>query len=70
MRFPRPQLARPSGGVAAAKPSHRGLWLFVLLILAILLGFGFVRFFLTTPPSDASLRSPGAAGGPGLCRNV
>ena len=64
MRFPRPQLPRASGGVAATRPSHRGLWLFVLLILAILLGFGFVRFFLTTPPSDASLRSARTGGRP------
>ena len=58
--FPRSHLARPSGGVAAAKPSYRGLWLFALLILAILLGFAFVRFFLTTPPTDSSRWFPDA----------
>ncbi len=44
----RPRLARPSGGVAAAPPSRRGLWLFALLVLAVLTGFVLVRFFLTT----------------------
>jgi serine/threonine protein kinase len=70
MHLPRAHLARPSGGVAAAKPSHRGLWLAALVILAILLGFGFVRFFLTTPPNSNSSRSPAAAGSRDLCRNV
>ena len=45
--FARFQLHRASGGVAAIKRSHRGAWLFALVVLAVLLGFGFVRFFLT-----------------------
>ena len=48
--FPRFHVPRPSGGVAAAPRSHRGFWLVALLVLAVLLGFAFVRFFLITPP--------------------
>jgi serine/threonine-protein kinase len=48
--FPRFHVPRPSGGVAAAPRSYRGFWLFALLVLAILLGFALVRFFLITPP--------------------
>jgi eukaryotic-like serine/threonine-protein kinase len=40
-------LRRPGGGVAAIKRSHRRLWLSLFLVLAILLGFSIVRFFLT-----------------------
>ena len=43
--FPRFHLSRPSGGVAAIKRSRRGVWLLILLVLAVLLGFAFVRFF-------------------------
>jgi serine/threonine-protein kinase len=52
--FPRFHLARPSGGVAAIKRSRRRMWLFVLLVLAIVLGFVFVRFFIgpADPRSD------------------
>jgi serine/threonine protein kinase len=39
-------LSRRGGGVAAIKRSRRSLWIAVLLVLAILLGFGFVRIFL------------------------
>jgi serine/threonine protein kinase len=42
-----------SGGVAAARPSYRSYWIAGLLALAILLGFVFVRFFLTArDPGD------------------
>ncbi len=43
--FPRFRLSRPSGGVAAIKRSRRRVWLVVLLVLAVLLGFSLVRFF-------------------------
>jgi eukaryotic-like serine/threonine-protein kinase len=43
-------LHRPAGGVAAMKRSYRGVWLFGLLAAAILLGFAFVRFFLSADP--------------------
>jgi len=46
---------RPAGGVAAARRSYRGLWLFGLLVLAILLGFGFVRFFMSAEPPGNGL---------------
>ena len=39
-------LSRRAGGVAAIKRSRRGVWLLVLLVLAVLLGFAFVRFFV------------------------
>jgi hypothetical protein len=34
------------GGVAALPRSRRGFWLLVLVVLAALAGFAFVRFFL------------------------
>ena len=65
--FPRFPFYRPSGGVAAVKRSYRGLWLFALLVLAILLGYGVVRiFFIADSPASGrpgSLRAaPPAAG--------
>ena len=48
-----------SGGVAAAKPSYRGYWIAALLILAVVLGFAFVRFFLTAREPSSS--HPGAS---------
>jgi len=42
--FLRFHLSRRTGGVAAIKRSRRGVWLFVLLVLAVLLGFAIVRF--------------------------
>ncbi|HEX7506523.1 MAG TPA: serine/threonine-protein kinase [Polyangia bacterium] len=44
--FLRFHLARRTGGVAAIRRSRRGIWLLVLLALAVLLGFVFVRFFV------------------------
>jgi serine/threonine-protein kinase len=44
--FPPVPPQKPSGGVAAIKRSRRALWLLVLLVIAILLGFTFVRFVL------------------------
>jgi eukaryotic-like serine/threonine-protein kinase len=44
--FPGMQLARRMGGVAALPRSRRGFWLVVLVVLAALAGFAFVRFFL------------------------
>lgn len=44
--FPGVQLARRMGGVAALPRSRRGFWLLVLVVLAALAGFAFVRFFL------------------------
>jgi serine/threonine-protein kinase len=54
--FPAAYLARRMGGVAAFRRSRRGLWLLILVLLAALVGFGFVRFFLR----PASLH-PGSA---------
>jgi serine/threonine-protein kinase len=56
--FPGTPLSGRSGGVAAFKRSRRGLWIAVLLVLAILLGFGFVRFFLRPESQGRSLRAP------------
>jgi len=44
--FLRFHLSRRTGGVAAIRRSRRSLWLLVLFVLAVLLGFVFVRFFL------------------------
>jgi serine/threonine protein kinase len=65
-RFPAAYLMRPMGGVAAVRRSRRGLWLLALLVLAALLGFSFVRFFLRpTPPGQGSapVAPVGALGG-------
>jgi serine/threonine protein kinase len=67
LRFPPAHLMRPTGGVAASRRSRRGLWLLVLVALAVLLGFGFVRFFLqpSPPPRGATPAGPvGTPGGP------
>jgi len=63
-----PALARPSfayahgrmGGVAAFRRSHRSLWIAALLVLAVLLGFGFVRLFFGTPAKESRLDVAGA----------
>jgi eukaryotic-like serine/threonine-protein kinase len=55
--FPAAYLWRPMGGVAALRRSRRGLWLLALVLLAALLGFGFVRFFLR-PASPEKGTSP------------
>jgi len=44
--FLRFHLSRRTGGVAAIKRSRRGMWLLALVVLAVLLGFVFVRFFI------------------------
>jgi serine/threonine protein kinase len=65
-RFPAAYLMRPAGGVAALRRSRRGLWLLALLVLAALLGFFFVRFFLrpTAPRQGTAPVAPvGALGG-------
>ena len=49
--FLRFHLSRRAGGVAAIKRSRRGLWLFVLVVLAVLLGFAIVRFVVG--PTDS-----------------
>jgi serine/threonine protein kinase len=67
--FPRLQLYRPSGGVAAIKRSYRGLWLFALLVLAVLLGFGIVRFFFSADP-PASGRNGQVSAGALACHPV
>jgi serine/threonine-protein kinase len=56
--FPRLHLSRPSGGVAAIKRSRRGLWLLVLLVLAVLFGFVFVRFFVQPVNPHSDRRDP------------
>jgi serine/threonine protein kinase len=45
-RFGLSPSARPVGGVAASRRSRRGLWLALLVLLAILVGFLFVRFVI------------------------
>jgi serine/threonine-protein kinase len=59
--FLRFHLSRRAGGVAAIKRSRRGVWLLVLLVLAVLLGFAFVRFFLGPTVPTASGRGPASA---------
>jgi serine/threonine-protein kinase len=58
--FPRFHLSRPRGGVAAIKRSRRGVWLFILLVLAVLLGFAVVRLFFgsVNPRSDRPIVEP------------
>jgi serine/threonine protein kinase len=55
--FPPIPPQKPGGGVAAIKRSRRGLWLLVLLVVAILLGFGVVRFVLGSGNADAARAS-------------
>jgi serine/threonine protein kinase len=55
-RLSAPQLVRPIGGVAASRRSRRGLWLAVLIVLAILAGFVFIRF-IVGPATQASAAS-------------
>ena len=55
--FPPIPPQKPSGGVAAIKRSRRGLWLLILLAVAILLGFGFVRFVLGSGDSHSDRAS-------------
>ncbi|HEX7501099.1 MAG TPA: serine/threonine-protein kinase, partial [Polyangia bacterium] len=52
--FLRFHLSRRAGGVAAIKRSRRGLWLLVLIVLAVLLGFAFVRFYMGPAVQRAS----------------
>jgi serine/threonine protein kinase len=54
--FLRFHLSRRSGGVAAIKRSRRGVWLLVMIVLAVLLGFAFVRFYIgpAVPPASGS----------------
>jgi serine/threonine protein kinase len=58
--FPHLHLHRRIGGVAAFKRSHRKLWIATLLVLAVLLGFAFVRLFLrpAEPGSSRDERPP------------
>ncbi|MBN2575102.1 MAG: protein kinase [Deltaproteobacteria bacterium] len=56
--LPRSHLYQRSGGVAAPKRSYRRLWLLALLVLAVLLGFGLVRFFLHTSQPGGQLDAP------------
>jgi len=54
-RLPAAYLMRPMGGVAAPRQSRRGLWLVILVVLAALVGFAFVRFFLRPAPQKHGL---------------
>jgi hypothetical protein len=56
--FPRFHVDGRAGGSAALKRSRQGLWIGVLLVLAILLGFVFVRFFLGPATEGSNLGSP------------
>jgi serine/threonine-protein kinase len=51
-------LSRRTGGVAAMKRSRRGMWLLILLVLAVLLGFGIVRFVIGPTVPHAAQPSP------------
>ena len=53
--FLRFHLSRRTGGVAAIKRSRRGMWLTVLLVLAVLLGFAIVRFVFAPAVPGAQL---------------
>jgi eukaryotic-like serine/threonine-protein kinase len=59
--FPGSLLYRRSGGVAAVKRSRRGLWIALLLVLAILVGFSFVRIFLRPAAETGNLGGDPAA---------
>jgi serine/threonine protein kinase len=50
---------RQSGGVAALKRSWRNLWLLVLLVTAIVLGFALVRCTLGAVPAHSLVPRPG-----------
>lgn len=62
--FPAVRFARRMGGVAAFPRSRRGVWLMILVVLAALLGFLFVRFVLRPAALHAAVdaRSTVAAG--------
>jgi hypothetical protein len=54
-----PPVQRQSGGVAAFRRSWRHLWLVVLLVTAIVLGFALVRFTLGAVPAHSLVPRPG-----------
>jgi serine/threonine protein kinase len=54
LRFPAAYLARQMGGVAAFRRSRRRTWLLIMVVLAALMGFAFVRFFLQPTPEGPS----------------
>jgi serine/threonine-protein kinase len=54
-----PPMQRQSGGVAAFRRSWRHLWLVVLLVTAIVLGFALVRFTLGAVPAHSLVPRPG-----------
>jgi hypothetical protein len=56
------RLPRSSGGVAAVKRSRHGLWMLILVILAVLVGFGFVRFVLTPTIQHSTVEAPDSVG--------
>jgi serine/threonine protein kinase len=56
--FLRFHLSRRTGGVAAIKRSRRSLWLLILLVLAVLVGFGMVRFVIGPTVPHAVHPSP------------
>jgi serine/threonine protein kinase len=58
--FLRFHLSRRTGGVAAIKRSRRALWLAILVVLAVLLGFVMVRFVVgpAIPRSDGPRSRP------------
>jgi serine/threonine protein kinase len=58
--FPSIPPQKPSGGVAAIKRSRRAVWLLVLLAIAMLLGFGLVRFVLGSGLARSARASHGS----------
>jgi len=60
--FPGARFARRMGGVAALPRSRRGIWLLVLVVLAALAGFAFVRFVLRPATLHGNAGLGGALG--------
>jgi serine/threonine protein kinase len=54
----RSRLAKAGGGIAAIPRSRRGLWLALLILLAVAIGFAFVRFVLSPSMVPSSLHGP------------
>lgn len=66
--FARFYLQAKMGGVAAIRRSRRGLWFFLLFLVAVLLGFGAVRFLFSSEAPGANSLGPEPSLAPSLAR--